>query len=50
MGDANGSIFFLVGGPLNSFGTAGVGLDRSFHGNWLTGNSGDPIYAVNMSH
>jgi hypothetical protein len=48
--DNNGQTFFLVGGPLNSFGTAGLGLDRSFHGNIVTGGSSDPIYAVSMNH
>lgn len=48
--DNNGNINFLVGGPLNSFGTAGVGLDRSFHGNLLHGDPTDPLYVVSMSH
>jgi hypothetical protein len=48
--DNNGSINFLVGGPLNSLGTAGVGLDRSFHGNLLHGDPTDPLYVVTMSH
>jgi hypothetical protein len=48
--DGNGQTFFLVGGPLNSFGTSGLGLDRSFHGNITAGGSIDPIYAVGMTH
>jgi hypothetical protein len=48
--DNNGSTIFLVGGPLNSFGTAGLGLDRSFDGSIVTGGTDDPIYAVKMSH
>jgi hypothetical protein len=48
--DNNGQTLFLAGGPLNSFGTAGLGLDRSFHGDITSGGSTDPLYAVTMSH
>lgn len=48
--DQNGSSSKIVGGPLNSFGTAGLGLDRSFHGDITAGGSTDPLYAVAMSH
>jgi hypothetical protein len=48
--DNNGTTYLLVGGPLNSFGTAGVGLDRSFHGNLLQGDPTLPLYLVSMSH
>jgi hypothetical protein len=48
--DNNGLTIFVVGGPLNSFGTAGVGLDRTFHGNLLHGDPIDPLYVVSMSH
>jgi hypothetical protein len=48
--DNNGSTLFLVGGPFNGFNTAGLGLDRSFHGNLATGGSGDPLFAANMAH
>lgn len=41
----------MVGSPLNSFGTAGVGLDRTFQGNILAQGSTAAIqYSVNMSH
>jgi len=50
MADQNGSSAKIVGGPLNTFGTAGLGLDRSFHGNITAGGSSDPLYAVTMSH
>jgi hypothetical protein len=50
MADQNGSSTKIVGGPLNSFGTAGLALDRSFHGNITTGGSSTPFYAVSMSH
>jgi hypothetical protein len=40
----------MVGGPVTGLGTAGLGLDRSFHGNIATGGSGVPLYAVSMSH
>lgn len=50
MADQNGSNTAIVGGPLNSFGTAGLGLDRSFHGNITTGGSSTPFYSVSMSH
>jgi hypothetical protein len=38
----------LVGGPVNSFGTAGLRLDRSFQGNVLAGQGTQ--YLVNASH
>ena len=38
----------LVGGPLNSFGTAGVGLDRTFNGNILA--DAGTQYLIQMSH
>jgi hypothetical protein len=47
--DNNGSTFFLVGGPF-SLNTPGLGLDRSFRGSWVTGNSSDPLWTVTMSH
>jgi hypothetical protein len=47
--DNNGSTFFLVGGPF-SLGTPGLGLDRSFHGNLVTGGSSDPLYAISANH
>ena len=40
----------MVGGPFNGFNTAGLGLDRTFHGNIVTGGSIEPLYAVAMSH
>ncbi len=41
----------MVGGPLNSFGTAGVGLDRTFQGNILAQGTSSAIpYLINMSH
>lgn len=45
---ANSGLFVvMVGGPLNSFGTAGVGLDRTFQGNFIV----DTIrYSIQMSH
>jgi hypothetical protein len=46
--DQNGSIHVIVGGPLNSFGTAGLGTDRTFHGNF--GDPTNTFYAVDMSH
>lgn len=48
MTDSVGGVDVLVGGPLNSFGTAGVGLDRTFQGNILIGAG--TRYLVNMSH
>jgi hypothetical protein len=52
LGDNNGSTIFLVGGPVQgpTFNNAGLGLDRTFHGNLATGGSSDPLYAVSMSH
>jgi hypothetical protein len=51
LGDNSGSILVMVGGPLNSFGTAGVGLDRSFHGNILAlDGTLQTEYAVSISH
>jgi hypothetical protein len=40
----------MVGGPVTGLGTAGLGLDRTFHGNIATGGSFSPLYAVTMSH
>ena len=48
--DNNGSILFLVGGPVTGLASTGIGLDRSFHGNLATGGSSDPFWAVTMSH
>lgn len=48
--DNNGTTYFMVGGPLNSFGTAGVGLDRTFHGNLTQGDPTTPFYAITMNH
>jgi hypothetical protein len=52
--DSTGNITVIVGGPLNSFGTPGVALDRTFGGNIiaLTGPnvSQNTVYAVTMSH
>lgn len=48
--DNNGNTYVLVGGPLNTFGTAGVGLDRTFHGTLLQGDPSQPFYSVSMSH
>lgn len=48
--DNNGLNIFLVGGPINSFGTAGVGLDRTFHGNLTQGDPTTPFYAITMTH
>lgn len=50
LADQNGSGSTIVGGPFNSLGTAGVGLDRTFHGNIVTGGTTNPFYAVSMSH
>jgi hypothetical protein len=49
--DQNGNVIaVIVGGPLNSFGTAGLGTDRSFHGIITDGTTGDPVYLVSMTH
>jgi hypothetical protein len=48
--DNNGSTLFMTGGPLNSFGTAGLGTDRSFHGIITDGTTGDPVYLLSMTH
>lgn len=48
--DNNGSVLGLVGGPLNTFETAGLGLDKSFDGSIVTGGTDDPIFSVKMSH
>jgi hypothetical protein len=48
--DTNGSGLGLTGGPVNSLGTAGLGLDRSFDGDIAVGGSTEPIWAVKMSH
>lgn len=48
--DNNGSTFFLVGGPVTGLGTTGIGLDRRFNGNFVTGGSVNPLYVVNASH
>jgi hypothetical protein len=51
MKDQNGNVIaFIAGGPLNSFGTAGLATDRSFHGIISDGTSGDPVYLVSMTH
>lgn len=53
LSDNTGNIVVLVGGPLNTLGTAGVGLDRSFHGNIVTIQSptqSQAVYAITMSH
>lgn len=50
LADANGIVYFLVGGPLNSFGTSGVNLDGTFQGDIVFGTTGDPIYLITMSH
>lgn len=44
--DQNGAINRIVGGPINSFGTPGLGIDRSFGGNLI----GVATYAVTLSH
>jgi hypothetical protein len=47
-------LFVIVGGPLNSFGTAGLGIDGSFNGNIIGGVGGNGVseikYAVTMHH
>jgi hypothetical protein len=48
--DSNGAVTRITGGPLNSFGTAGLGLDRSFNGNITTGSSTSAFYAITMTH
>ena len=40
----------MVGGPLNTFGAAGLATDRSFHGNIVTGGTGAALYAVSITH
>jgi hypothetical protein len=51
MKDQNGNVIaVIVGGPLNSFGTAGLGTDRSFHGIITDGTTGDALYLVSMTH
>jgi hypothetical protein len=46
--DNTAGVIFMVGGPLNSLGTAGVGLDRTFQGSIV--NGGGLIYSISMSH
>lgn len=52
--DNSGDITVIVGGPLNSFGTPGVSLDRTFGGNIVALRGPNvtqtTIYAVSMSH
>jgi hypothetical protein len=52
--DNTGDITAIVGGPLNSFGTPGVALDRTFGGNIIAlrgpNVTQNTVYAVTMSH
>lgn len=50
LNDANGRVFFMTGGPVTALPLAGLGLDRSFNGQIVTGNSGDPVYFVTATH
>jgi hypothetical protein len=49
--DANGSTFFLLGGPVSSANPlTGIGLDRTLQVEMSLGSSSSPLYQVNMSH